>query len=103
MTVARQPRSVTFTAVNEGIVFPYLMLVVGITFQGAGLTAAQRITVRDTGTPGSGSLLADYVTKATTADDNDLWGAKPPQPVTGLSIDNGTVAGTWVVTVFIRD
>lgn len=103
MAIARQPRSITFTAVNEGITLPAKMLVIGMTFQGAGLTVAQRITVRDSATPGSGSILADYVTKVAASDDNDLWGSKPPQIVSALSIDNNTVAGTWVVTVFIQD
>ena len=102
MTIARQPRAVTFTAVNEGLALPYTMQITGITFRGTGLTAAQRLTVRDGATVASGSILADYAIEAAT-DNADLWAGRSPQNVTGLSIDNNTIDGTWLLTVFIRD
>jgi hypothetical protein len=101
MTIAAQTKSITFTAVNEGIDFgPTPRHVVGITFQGTGLTAAQRVVVRDTATPGSGNILADYIIEG-AADNADLFTGHPPQRVSGLAIDNNTVAGAWVLTVTV--
>jgi len=74
-------------------------MLVGLTFRGTGLTAAQSFIVRDNATPGSGSILADYAIEAAT-DNADLWGGRTPQPVTAMSIDNTTVGGTWVLTAF---
>lgn len=87
------------TAVNEGFSFPPYMgrKLIALNLQGTGLTAAQRLVVRDTGTVASGNVLADYVIEAAT-DNADLWGGRTPQIVAGLSIDNNTVAGTWVLT-----
>lgn len=101
MAIARQPRAITFTAVNEGIDLGEQTEVVGITFQGSGLTAGQRVLVRDHATPGSGSVLADYLTEA-AIDNADMWVSRKSQQVQGLSIANNTVAGTWVLTVFIN-
>lgn len=102
MAIADQGRSITFTAVNEGVDFGgFAKEIVGLTFQGAGLTAGQRLVVRDNATPGSGAILADYLTEAAT-DNADLWAGRQPQLATGLSISNNTIAGTWVLTVFVR-
>lgn len=100
MTIAIQGRSVTFTAVNEGITFDQMHEVLAVTFQGTGLTAGQRVTLRDTATPGTGNVLADYVTEA-AIDNQDLWSGRPAQIVKALALDNNTVAGTWVLTVTI--
>lgn len=94
--------SVTFDAVNTGVAFTSPRLVTGMTFQGSGLTAGQRVTVRNRGTVGTGSMLADYLTAA-TLDNADLWAGRVAQAVRGLSVDNGTVAGTWALTVFLGD
>lgn len=91
----------TMTAVNESITLPQRMEVTGMTFEGSGLTADQRLTVRDSATVGSGGILADYRTEATT-DNADLWAGRAPRIISALSIDNNTVAGTWVLTVFVR-
>lgn len=91
----------TLTAVNEAITLPQRVEVVGMTLQGTGLTAAQRLVVRDSATVGSGGVLADYEIEAAT-DNADLWAGRAPRIISALSIDNNTVAGTWVLTVFIR-
>lgn len=105
MAVAKSGASVTFTAVNEGIDFAAhgfpLVEVTGMTLQGASTTAGHRLTVRDTATVGSGNILADYLIEG-TSDNADLWGGRTPQMVKGLSIDNNTVGGTWVLTVSFR-
>lgn len=101
MALARQGRSITFTAITDKVDFGgFLHDVIGITFQGTGLTASQRLVVRDTGTIGTGNILCDYITEG-TADNGDLWGGRKPQQVRGLSIDNNTIGGTWVLTVSI--
>jgi hypothetical protein len=101
MTIASQTKSITFTAVNEGIDFgPTPRHVVGMTFQGTGLTAGHRLVVRDTATPGSGNILADYLVEA-ASDNADLFTGHPPQRVSGLAIDNLAVGGTWVLTATV--
>jgi hypothetical protein len=102
MAIARQARSITFTAVNEGYAFGALVKVVGMTFRATGATAGQLRQVRDSATPGAGSILADYVVEAAT-DNADLWVGRQPQIVDALSISNNTVGGTWVVTVFYEE
>lgn len=99
MAVTQAGRTITMTAVNEGIAFPAYAgrKLLGLSFQGTGLTTPQRLVVRDTGTPGSGNVIADYQTEA-AADNADLWGGRTPQIVSGLAIDNNTIAGTWVLT-----
>ena len=107
MAVTLAAHSVSMTAVADATSFAggnvgNSRQVVGMSFQGTGLTAGQRVSVRDSGTAGVGSLLADYAVTGTSAY-QDLWGGRLPQMVTGVSIDSGTVAGTWVLTVFFRD
>ena len=101
MAIAEQGRSITFTAVNESLGFGgNWRRIIAMSFQGTGLTAAQRLVVRDTATVGSGNILADYQTEAAT-DNADLWGGRKSQVAKGLSIDNNTIAGTWTLTVTI--
>lgn len=102
MAVVSGDKYVTMTAITDVLKLKHLQTVVGITFQGTGLTAAQRVTVRDVAVQGSGNILADFVTMAAT-DRWDAWNSRREQPISGLSIDNNTVAGTWVLTVFLRD
>lgn len=102
MAIAKQGRSITFTAVNEATkVFEAPLEVVGMTFQGTGLTAGQRLVVRDSATVGSGNILADYVVMAAT-DNADLWVGRDKQDVAAIGIDNNTLGGTWVLTVFVK-
>lgn len=102
MTMTRTGKTVTLTAVNEAIDLAMLFAkIVGMTLQATGATAGQRLTIRDSATVGEGEILADYVIEAAT-DNQDLWANKPPRFVRGLSVDNNTVAGTWVVTVFLE-
>jgi len=101
MAIARQPNSLTFTATNDGVAFAVPVQVVGASFQGTGLSAGQQVTLRDSGTPGSGSVLADYAVQASSSS-ADLWGARPPVMANGISLSNTTVGGTWVVTVYTR-
>lgn len=99
MALTTQGRSYQFTAITDKIAFPpYLgKKLVALSIQGSGLTAGNRLQVRDTGTVGSGNVLADYLIAAAT-DNADLWGGRSPQIVSGLSIDNNTIDGTWVLT-----
>jgi hypothetical protein len=101
MAITLKGRSITFTAVNEGITLANELEIVGMTFQGSGLTAGQRLQVTDSATPGSGNVLADYLIEAAT-DNADLWTGRLRQQVGALSIANNTVAGTWVLTIFVR-
>ncbi len=102
MAIADQGRSITFTAANEGYDFGgFLKEIVSVTFQGTGLTVDQRLQIRDSATPGSGSILVDYVIEATT-DNADLWNGRTAQVAYGLSISNNTLGGTWAVTVGYR-
>lgn len=101
MTIAAQTFSLTMSAANEGTTLAGPRLLVGLTFRGTGLTAAQGFIVRDSATPGSGSVLADYVIEAAT-DNADLWGGRQPQWITAISLDNTTVAGTWLLTAFFQ-
>lgn len=102
MAIAQQGRSITITAVNAGVSFGGdLREVVAMTFQGATLTAGNRLVVRDTGTVASGNILVDYLVEAAT-DNADLWGGREAQQVKGLSLDNNTIDGTWVLTVTVR-
>lgn len=99
MAITSQGRSYTFTAVNEGVTFPpyFGKKLIALSLQGTGMTAAQRLVVRDTGTVASGNILADWVVEAANSN-ADLWGGRTPQIVSGLSIDNNTLAGTWTMT-----
>lgn len=99
MSLTIQGRSYQFTANTDKIAFPPFAgkKLLSLTIQGSGLTAGNRLLVRDTGTQGSGNVLADYLIAAAT-DNADLWGGRTPQIVSGLSIDNNTIDGTWVLT-----
>ena len=102
MAVTRQGASIVFTAITDSIDFGGLLgEVAAVTFRGTGLTADQRLTIRDTATQGSGNILVDYGVEG-TSDNADLWGGRRPQPVKGLSIDNNTIAGTWTLTFDVR-
>ena len=103
MAAALFPTYATMTAVSDAVKLPTRMYLDGLTFQGTGLTAGQRVVVRDSATAGTGRVLADYVTDATTAGNGDLWAGRVPMAITALSIDSSTVAGTWVVTAMLRD
>lgn len=99
MAVTPLGRTVTMTAVNEGLAFPPGMprKLIALFFQGSGLTAGHRLVVRDTGTVASGNAMTDYLIEAAT-DNADLWGGRPGQLMAGISIDNNTLTGTWVLT-----
>ena len=101
MTITAATYSMTFDATNAGTTLAGPRLLVGLTFRGTGLTAAQGFIVRDNATPGSGSVLADYVIEAAT-DNADLWGGRQPQWITALSLDSTTVGGTWLLTAFFQ-
>jgi hypothetical protein len=102
MAIARVGKTVTLTAVNEAIdLSGTFARIVGMTLRGTGLTAAQNLVIRDSAAVASGQVLVDYAIEAAT-DNADLWGGRPPQFVRGLAVDNNTVAGTWVVTVFLE-
>lgn len=102
MATTIQRLSVTFTATNDAIDLQGQRLVVGMTFQGSGLTAGHLLRVRNKATVGQGSLLADYIIEG-TPDNADLWAGRVPQMVAALSLDNTTLTGTWALTVFFGD
>ena len=99
MAVTRQEKSVQMTATGDSVSFVDVATIVGMTFQGSGLTASQRLQVTE-GTAGTGSRLADYITEAAT-DNAELWAGKPPKRVMDISITSGTLSGTWVLTIFL--
>lgn len=101
MAIARQPKSLTITATNEGVALMTPENIVGLSFEGTGLTLGQRLTLRDSATVGSGSPLADYSVEATSAY-ADLWSGRARRFVEGVSVSNTTVGGTWVLTVFFE-
>lgn len=92
-------RMVTFTATNDGVAFPPLAgrKLIGLSFQGTGLTAAQGFKMRDTGTAGTGNIIADHAIAAAN-ESADLWGGRTPQILAGIAVDNTTVGGTWIIT-----
>lgn len=95
MAIAYQANSITFDATNASTpTGDHLIEIIGMLFQGSGLTAGQRLLVKDL----SGNVLSDYLTEG-TADNADLWGGRKPQIVNGINVANTTVAGTWVLTV----
>jgi hypothetical protein len=102
MAITQSLLSVTFTATNDSVTLGWARPVVGMTFQGTGLTSGQRLTVRNKATVGAGSILADYITE-TTAENADLWVGRERQRVYALSMDNTILAGTWALTVFLGD
>ena len=102
MAITTKPISVTFSASNDGVAFTHPREIVGMTFQGSGLTAGQQMTVRNKSTVAAGSILADYLVAA-AIDNADLWSGRKPQYVNGLSMDNTTIGGTWALTVFFGD
>lgn len=92
---------VTFDASNTSIDLGQMVEIEGINFEGTGLTASQRLTLRDSATVGSGAILSDYITEG-TADNADLWAGRRPRAVSALALDNNIVGGTWQLTVMIR-
>jgi hypothetical protein len=94
MAVTRAGSSITMTATADASTSTVFL--VGINFQGTGLTAGQRLQITDTG----GSVIADYMTEAAT-DNADLLAGRPAQFQQGLKITAGTLAGTWVVSFIL--
>lgn len=98
MAIARAGKALTFTATNDGLALAVGENVVGVSFEGTGLTLGQRVTLRDSATVGGGTPLADYSVEGTSAY-VDLWNGRQKRYVEGLSLSNTTAAGTWVLTV----
>lgn len=101
MAIARQARAITFSAVNDVIDLGDLVEIVGMSFQGTGLTASQRVRVFDGSAVAGGNVLVDYLVEG-TADNADLWVGRKPQPVRYLNMPNSAIGGTWVLTVFVN-
>lgn len=95
MTVARLGSSITMTAVADA--YTGVVSVLGLNFQGTGLTAGQRLLITDT----DGSVIADYITEG-TSDNADLINGRDAHFYTGIKIAAGTVAGSWVLTVVLE-
>lgn len=91
----KKGNSILFTAITD----TYAAQIVcpnGITFQGTGLTAGQRVLLQDD----AGDTIADYVVMAAT-DNADLWGGRDTSKFyMGLKFPAGAIDGTWVLTVF---
>lgn len=94
MAVTRQGSSIQMTATGDASTG--LLFIVGINFQGTGLTAGQELKILDTG----GSVIADYITEG-TSDNADLLAGREGKFWDGVRIASGTVAGTWTVTVVL--
>ncbi len=92
----RNGSSVVFSAVTDTYA-AQIVDIVGVTFQGTGLTIGQRLELVDDG----GDPIADYVVGAAT-DNADLWNGRGPKFYYGLKFPAGAVAGTWVLSVFLN-
>lgn len=97
MAVAREGKTITMTADGDAIAAGNIFYVIGMTFQGATLTAAQRLRVTDNQ---GGNVLCDYLVEAAT-DNADLWNGREGMHVDGLLMEDGPAAGTWVLTIFL--
>lgn len=89
----RKGNSILFTALTDTHALQTIEIN-GISFQGTGLTAGQRVLLQDD----DGDTIADYQTEA-AIDNADLYGGRKPKFYNGLKLASGTVAGTWVLTV----
>lgn len=98
MTATRKGRSITMTADNDA--YTGAASINGVSFQGSGLTAGQRLRLTDTG----GSVIVDYLVQpdSNNVDNADLWGGRGPEFYQGLLLEDGPAAGTWVLTVFLE-
>lgn len=94
MAVTRTGNSIEMTALGDAVTGR--LFIVGLNFQGTGLTASQRLTVVDTG----GSTIADYITEG-TADNADLLNGREGRWYDGVKLAAGTVGGSWIVTVIL--
>jgi hypothetical protein len=92
---SRTGNSIVFTAITDTYA-AQIVDIAGIVFQGSGLTAGNRVLLKDDG----GTIIADYLVEGTT-DNQDLWNGRPPKFYTGLKIDSTSLAGggTWALTV----
>lgn len=95
MTVTRQGSAITMTATADA--YTGVVSVLGLNFQGTGLTAGQRLLITDT----DGSVIADYITEG-TSDNADLINGRDAKFYTGIKIAAGTLAGSWVLTVVLE-
>lgn len=102
MAASLNQKTITFDGSNQSVDFSGITRkIIGITLQGSGLTAGHRVVMRNSATVGSGDIIADYLIEAAT-DNADLWGTKPPlRSNQGVSVDNLTLTGTIVITVFL--
>lgn len=89
----RKGNSIILTATSDTYA-AQIACINGISFQGSGLTAGQRVLLQDDG----GDTVADYLVEGTT-DNADLYTGRHPKFYMGLKM-TGTVDGTWVLTVF---
>lgn len=94
MAVARQGKSITFTA--DADAFTGTVFINGATFQCTGAAAGDRLRLTDT----QGSIIADYRVSA-AADNVDLWGGRVPQHFAGLLVEDFPSGGAGVLTVFL--
>lgn len=92
MAVTRLSNAIEMTATGDAVTGK--LYIVGINFQGTGLTAGQRVKVTTTG----GATIADYITEG-VSDNADLLGGREGMFYDGVAIAAGTVGGTWVLSV----
>lgn len=95
MAVTRHGSSVVMTA--DGDSADGVFFIDGITFQGATLTAGQRLRLTDA----AGNVLCDYLVEAAT-DNADLWNGRQSKFANGLLLQDGPAAGTWVLTISLE-
>jgi hypothetical protein len=94
MAVTRSGSSIEMTATADAVTSR--LFIVGLNFQGTGLTAGQRLLIQDTG----GSTIVDYITEG-TSDNGDLLGGREGKWYDGIQIAAGTIAGTWKLSVIL--
>lgn len=93
MAVDNQGQSIAMTATADAVTRK--VHIVGISFQGSGLTAGHRILLTNT----AGGVIADYLVEAAT-DNADLWNGRPGAFHKGLLLTTNAT-GTWVLTVMV--
>ena len=94
MAVTRLSNGIEMTATGDAVTGK--LFIVGINFQGTGLTAGQRVKVTTTG----GATIADYIVEA-ASDNADLIPGRMGMFYDGVAIASGTVGGVWVLSVVL--
>lgn len=101
MSVTRTPRTIILTAAGDNVAGP--LCVAHIKIVGTGMTAGQRVVLKD-GTTAAGGVRTDHYIQAANEDaelfesqeDGDGWFHH------GLYVDTVPAAGTWTIIVRLK-